>query len=62
MTDDFIRSGMEGLDKKLDFIRAGENVVFRVKQLQHFRFFSDVFIKEQIDEGKKVIYLRFGKQ
>ena len=59
---DLIRSGMTGLDKKLDFIRAGENVVFRVTQLQHFRFFSDVFLQEQLREGKKIIYLRFGSQ
>lgn len=62
MTEDFIRSGMEGLDKKLDYIRMGENVVFRVKQLEHFRFFSEGFLKEQIREGKKVIYLHFDKE
>ena len=28
MEDNTIRSGMEGFDKKLDYIRAGENVVF----------------------------------
>lgn len=62
MTDNIIRSGMEGFDKKLDYIRAGENVVFRVKELDHFRFFSDEFLKEQIQEGKNVIYLRFGSK
>ena len=38
---------MEGLDKKLDYIRSGENVVFRVKELEHFCFFSEEFLKEQ---------------
>lgn len=62
MTEEFIQSGMEGLDKKLDHIRKGENVVFRVKQLEHFRFFSDHFLREQLQEGKNVIYLRFGRE
>ena len=62
MTEEFIQSGLEGLDKKLDHIRKGENVVFRVKQLEHFRFFADRFLKEQLQEGKNIIYLRFGRE
>lgn len=62
MTEHIIKSGMAGLDKKLDYIRAGENVVFRVKQPEHFCFFAQEFLKEQIHEGKNVIYLRFGKK
>ncbi len=61
MAEDYIRSGMDGLDRKLDYIRSGENVVFRVKEPDHFRFFSEGFLKEQIAEGKKVLYIRFGK-
>ena len=62
MRKDLVRSGMEGLDKKLDYIRTGENVVFRVKKLEHVRLFSNHFIREQIHEGRKVIYLRYGRE
>lgn len=62
MAEHIFKSGMEGLDKKLDYIRSGENVVFRVKQLEYFRFFSEGFLREQILEGKKVIYIRFGAE
>lgn len=62
MEENRLKSGMEGLDQKLDYIRTGENVVFRVKQLEDFCFFSERFLREQIREGKKVIYLRFGKE
>ena len=62
MAETIFKSGMEGLDKKLDYIRSGENVVFRVKELEHFCFFSEEFLKEQILEGKHVIYICFGEE
>ncbi len=62
MEEELIHSGMEGLDKKLDYIRAGENVVFRVKKLEHVRFFAERLINEQLCEGRRVLYLRFGRE
>ena len=60
MGNDYFKSGSEGLDKKLDYIRSGENVILRVTKIQDFCFFSGPFLKEQLREGRKVVYLRFG--
>ena len=41
---DHILSGLPGLDKALDNIRLGDNVVWRVSSVDDFRFFVEPYV------------------
>ena len=41
---DKVLSGIPGLDQALDYIRMGDNVVWRVSGLEEFRRFSVPFV------------------
>ncbi len=56
-----INSGLTGLDQKLDYIRMGENVVFRVKHISYFSFFAERFLQQMGLEHKAVHYIALDK-
>lgn len=56
-----LNSGLTGLDQKLDHIRMGENVVFRVKHISYFSFFAERFLRRMEREKKTVHYIALDK-
>jgi hypothetical protein len=54
-------SGISGFDAALDYIRYGDNVVFQVSDIDGYRFFVEPFIRRALEDGKNVVYFRFGK-
>ena len=48
---DRIKSGIPGLDKALDNIRLGDNVVWNVTNLNEFSYFADPYIKQAKEPG-----------
>ena len=57
---DQVYSGIPALDRALDFIRMGDNVVWRVSELSEFRRFADPFVEQAKRDGRKIIYFRFA--
>ena len=43
-----ICSGIPDMDQALDNIRLGDNVVWRVSNLQEFRYFCEPYIEQAI--------------
>src|SRR5450830_1878684 len=58
---DKIRSGVEGIDKALDFIRLGDNVVWQVSDIQEYSFFVERLARQAIKEKRNLIYIRFAQ-
>lgn len=58
---DPIKSGLPGLDRTLDSIRLGDNVVWQVSSVEDFRFFAAAFAAQAEAENKKIIYIRFAQ-
>ncbi len=58
---DRICSGLPALDKALDSIRMGDNVVWQVSELSEFRLFAAAFAKQAIRDGRNLIYIRFAE-
>jgi hypothetical protein len=57
---DRVQSGIPEMDKALDNIRLGDNVVFRVSDLSEFKLFVDPYIAQAKKDGRNIIYFRFA--
>ena len=55
-----ICSGIPDMDQALDNIRLGDNVVWRVSNLQEFRYFCEPYIEQAIKDNRRIVY--FGKR
>ena len=55
-----IKSGIPGLDKALDNIRLGDNVVWNVRNLNEFSYFVNPYIKQAKEDNRNLIYIRFS--
>ena len=55
-----VLSGIPGMDKALDNIRLGDNVVWQVSDLSEFRIFMEPYVNQAIADGRNIIYMRFA--
>jgi hypothetical protein len=53
-------TGMDSLNRIIDGLRTGDNVVWQVDTMDDYAFFAAFFVKAAISEGKRVIYMRFA--
>ena len=58
---DRIESGIPAMDRALDSIRLGDNVVWRVSSVEQFREFARPFALQAIRDGRNLIYVRFAE-
>jgi len=56
-----ISTGLPSLDQVLDDLRIGDNVVWRVRDLDDYRRFVGPFVASAARSGRRIIYLRFGQ-
>jgi hypothetical protein len=57
---DRILSGIPEMDIALDNIRLGDNVVWRVSDLDQFRLFMEPYVERAITDKRNIIYFRFA--
>lgn len=57
---DRILSGIPEMDKALDNIRLGDNVVWRVSDLSQFKLFMEPYVEQAIIDKRNIIYFRFA--
>ncbi|ADR19883.1 PEP/pyruvate-binding domain-containing protein [Calditerrivibrio nitroreducens] len=55
-----INTGIPSLDKILDNIRLGDNVVWSVTNISDYKFFVKPFVDNAILNERKVVYVRFA--
>jgi hypothetical protein len=56
-----VSSGLKSLDRILDDLRLGDNVVWQVDQIEDYRYFALFLVKEAIQSRKRIVYFRFGQ-
>ncbi len=57
---DRIDTGIPQMDEVFDNIRLGDNVVWRVDDLDEFRLFVEPYAEQAIKDGRNLIYIRFA--
>lgn len=55
-----INSGIAGLDKILDHLRLGDNVVWSITNISDYKFFIKPFVDMALLNNRKVVYVRFA--
>ncbi len=55
-----IQSGIPALDKVLQGIRLGDNVVWQVDRLDDYRYFAEPFTDAAVAAHRRMLYLRFA--
>ncbi len=53
-------TGLQGLDDILTGLQKGDNVVWQVDHIDHFRNFVDPYVAKAVQDGRKVVYMRFA--
>lgn len=56
-----VSTGIKGLDKTINYLQKGDNVVFTVENIEEYKTFVNPFVKNAQDQGKRVVYMRFAK-
>ena len=57
---DRVCSGIPAMDRALDNIRMGDNVVWQVSSLEEYRLFARAFAAQAIRDGRNLLYIRFA--
>ncbi len=57
---DRVCSGIPQMDQVFDNIRLGDNVVWRVDNLEEFKLFVKPYVKQAIEDKRNLIYIRFA--
>lgn len=55
-----ISTGIKGLDKVINGLRAGDNVVWQIDNIEDYIGLLKPFVRQALKEKKKVIYIRFA--
>lgn len=53
-------TGLPGLDEVLNGLRLGDNVVWQVDEINHYRHFVLPFVQKAVTEERRVVYMRFA--
>ncbi|MCK4277938.1 MAG: PEP/pyruvate-binding domain-containing protein [Desulfurellaceae bacterium] len=57
---DWASTGLKGLDDVINYLRKGDNVVWRVDNIQDYRYFVIPYVKKALEDNKRVVYMRFA--
>ena len=55
-----ISTGIEGLDRTLDYLRPGDTVTWQVEHIGDYAFVATKFVTSVALSGRRIVYLRFG--
>ena len=55
-----ISTGLEGLDRSIDFLHPGDTVVWQTEHTADYIYMTNRFVTSVARSGKRIIYIRFG--
>jgi len=56
-----VSTGIKGLDKTLNYLQMGDNVVFQVENIEDYKKFVNPYIESSLAKDRRIVYMRFAK-
>jgi hypothetical protein len=56
-----VSTGIKGLDKTLNYLQMGDNVVFQVDKIEDYKIFVNPFIHAALERRQRIVYMRFAQ-
>ncbi|OGP68939.1 MAG: phosphoenolpyruvate synthase [Deltaproteobacteria bacterium RBG_19FT_COMBO_43_11] len=56
-----VSTGIKGLDKTLNYLQMGDNVVFQVESIEDYKTFVIPYVTAALEKGRRVVYMRFAQ-
>ncbi len=56
-----VSTGWDSLDKIIDHLRRGDNVVWQVDEFDDYQRLASLFVNRALSNGEKVVYVRFAR-
>ncbi len=56
-----VSTGIKGLDKTLNYLQMGDNVVFQVEDIEDYKKFVNPYIESSLVKDRRIVYMRFAK-
>jgi hypothetical protein len=56
-----VSTGLDGLDKTLNYLQMGDNIVFQVDKIEDYKIFVTPFIHTALEKGRRIVYMRFAQ-
>jgi hypothetical protein len=58
---DRVSTGLKGLDEIVDNLRVGDNVVWRVDDIEEYAYFVQSYVNRALKDNRRVVYMRFAQ-
>ena len=55
-----ISTGIDGLDKAIDFLRPGDTVVWQCEHISDYMYVATRFVTNIAQQGSRIVYIRFA--
>lgn len=55
-----VSTGINGLDKILNYLQMGDNVVLQVDDIEDYKKFVDPYVQETLARNQRLVYMRFA--
>ena len=55
-----ISTGIDGLDRAVDYLRSGDTVLWQIEQIGDYIYAATRFVSDTARRGQRIVYLRFG--
>jgi hypothetical protein len=56
-----VSTGIKGLDKTLNYLQMGDNIVFQVDKIEDYKIFVTPFVNAALKKGRRMVYMRFAQ-
>ena len=56
-----VSTGIKGLDKTLNYLQMGDNVVFQIENIENYQIFINPYVQTALERGRLVVYMRFAQ-